>query len=165
AGPSSPGEALSPVTPEEELLNRAVVLLSCASYRNQALHVFLRPALLASALHTAASTQKHEVFNSFSFLRNIFSNEFILCPGATVQDFEEACFLLVKTGVLQVTQHEVLVTESGHRTLSFLTNMLDPFLQGYQVVCRFLCEEATETLTEKLFIPAVRKFIIKRLLA
>ncbi|KAK1889029.1 Dihydroxyacetone phosphate acyltransferase [Dissostichus eleginoides] len=132
AGPSSPGEALSPVTPEEELLNRAVVLLSCASYRNQALHVFLRPALLASALHTAASTQKHEVFNSFSFLRNIFSNEFILCPGATVQDFEEACFLLVKTGVLQVTQHEVLVTESGHRTLSFLTNMLDPFLQGYQ---------------------------------
>ncbi|KAF3850171.1 hypothetical protein F7725_019890 [Dissostichus mawsoni] len=111
-GPSSPGEALSPVTPEEELLNRAVVLLSCASYRNQALHVFLRPALLASALHTAASTQKHEVFNIFSFLRNIFSNEFILCPGATVQDFEEACFLLVKTGVLQVTQHEVLVTEA-----------------------------------------------------
>ncbi|KAI4798601.1 hypothetical protein KUCAC02_020629 [Chaenocephalus aceratus] len=165
AGPSSPGEALSPVAPEEELLNQAVVLLSCASYRNQALHVFLRPALLASALHAAASTQKHEVFNSFSFLRNMFSNEFILCPGATVQDFEEACFLLVKTGVLQVTQHEVLVTESGHRTLSFLTNMLDPFLQGYQVVCRFLCEEATETLTEKLFIPAVRKFIIKRLLA
>ncbi|XP_033932982.1 dihydroxyacetone phosphate acyltransferase-like, partial [Pseudochaenichthys georgianus] len=33
------------------------------------------------------------------------------------------------------------------------------------VVCQFLCEEATETLTEKLFIPAVRKFIIKRLLA
>ncbi|KAI4798272.1 hypothetical protein KUCAC02_022165 [Chaenocephalus aceratus] len=136
AGPSSPGEALSPVAPEEELLNQAVVLLSCASYRNQALHVFLRPALLASALHAAASTQKHEVFNSFSFLRNMFSNEFILCPGATVQarnnDFEEACFLLVKTGVLQVTQHEVLVTESGHRTLSFLTNMLDPFLQGYQ---------------------------------
>jgi len=34
-----------------------------------------------------------------------------------------------------------------------------------QVVCRFLCEEATETLTEKQFIPAVRKFIIKHLLA
>ena len=34
-----------------------------------------------------------------------------------------------------------------------------------QVVCRFLCEEATETLTEKQFVPAVRKFIIKQLLA
>uniref|UniRef100_A0A4W6E3P5 Glyceronephosphate O-acyltransferase n=1 Tax=Lates calcarifer TaxID=8187 RepID=A0A4W6E3P5_LATCA len=143
---------------EGRLLSQAVIILSCASYRNQALHVFLRPALLASAIHT-------EVFNSFSFLRNMFSNEFILCPGATVQDFEEACYLLVKTGALQVTQQEVLVTERGHRTLVFLTSMLDPFLQGYQVVCRFLCEEATEALTEKQFIPAVRKFIIKHLLA
>lgn len=163
--PATPGEPRSTVTPEEELMSQAVVILSCASYRNQALHVFLRPALLASAIHTAASSQKQEVFNSFSFLRNMFSNEFILCPGATVQDFEEACYLLVKTGALQVTQQEVLVTERGQRTLGFLTNLLDPFLQGYQVVCRFLCEEATETLTEKQFIPAVRKFIVKHLLA
>ncbi|XP_018538670.1 dihydroxyacetone phosphate acyltransferase isoform X1 [Lates calcarifer] len=164
-GPAAPGEPRSAVTPEEELLSQAVIILSCASYRNQALHVFLRPALLASAIHTASSNKKQEVFNSFSFLRNMFSNEFILCPGATVQDFEEACYLLVKTGALQVTQQDVLVTERGHRTLVFLTSMLDPFLQGYQVVCRFLCEEATEALTEKQFIPAVRKFIIKHLLA
>lgn len=163
--PATPGEPRSAVTPEEELMSQAVVILSCASYRNQALHVFLRPALLASAIHTAASNRKQEVFNSFSFLRNMFSNEFILCPGATVQDFEEACYLLVKTGALQVTQQEVLVTERGQRTLGFLTNLLDPFLQGYQVVCRFLCEEATEALTEKQFIPAVRKFIVKHLLA
>uniref|UniRef100_A0A665UT76 Phospholipid/glycerol acyltransferase domain-containing protein n=1 Tax=Echeneis naucrates TaxID=173247 RepID=A0A665UT76_ECHNA len=120
-------------TPEEELLSRAVIVLSCASYRNQALHVFLRPALLALAIHAAASTKKQEVFYSFSFLRNMFSNEFILVPGATVQDFEEACYLLVKTGALQITQQEVLVTERGHRTIVFLTSMLDPFLQGYQV--------------------------------
>ncbi|XP_042359112.1 dihydroxyacetone phosphate acyltransferase [Plectropomus leopardus] len=164
-GPAGPGGPHSAVTPEEELLSQAVIILSCASYRNQALHVFLRPALLASAIHTASSNQKQEVFNSFSFLRNMFSNEFILCPGATVQDFEEACYLLVKTGALQVTHQEVLVTERGQRTLAFLTSMLDPFVQGYQVVCRFLCEEATESLTEKQFIPAVRKFITKHLLA
>ncbi|XP_070781879.1 dihydroxyacetone phosphate acyltransferase [Enoplosus armatus] len=164
-GPGGPGEPRSTVTPEEELLSRAVAVLSCASYRNQALHVFLRPALLASAIHAASSSSKQEVFNSFSFLRNVFSNEFILCPGATVQDFEEACYLLGKTGALQVAQQEVLVTERGHRTLAFLTSMLDPFLQGYQLMFRFLCEEATETLTEKRFIPAVRKFIIKHLLA
>ncbi|XP_034383452.1 dihydroxyacetone phosphate acyltransferase [Cyclopterus lumpus] len=164
-GPEAPEDPHSAATPEEKLLNQAVIVLSCASYRNQALHVFLRPALLASAIHTASSTQKQEVFNSFSFLRNMFSNEFILCPGATVQDFEEASYLLVKTGAVQVSQQEVVVTEGGHRTLAFLIAMLDPFLQGYQVVCRFLCEEATETLTEKQFIPAVRKFIIKHLLA
>ncbi|XP_019124289.2 dihydroxyacetone phosphate acyltransferase [Larimichthys crocea] len=159
------GEPHGAVTPEEELLSQAVVVLSCASYRNQALHVFIRPALLASAIHAASSNQKQEVFNSFSFLRNMFSNEFILCPGATVQDFEEACYLLVKTRALQVTQQEVLVTERGQRTLAFLTSMLDPFLQGYQVICRFLCEEVADTLTEKQFIPAVRKFIVKHLLA
>uniref|UniRef100_A0AAQ6AIR1 Phospholipid/glycerol acyltransferase domain-containing protein n=1 Tax=Amphiprion ocellaris TaxID=80972 RepID=A0AAQ6AIR1_AMPOC len=152
------------VTPEEELLNQAVIILSCASYRNQALHIFLRPALLASAIHTASSSNKQEVYNSFSFLRNMFSNEFILCPGATVQDFEEACYLLVKTGALQINQQEFVVTERGHRTLGFLTRMLDPFLQGYQVVCRFLCEDATEGLTEKQFVPAVRKFIIRHIL-
>lgn len=32
------------------------------------------------------------------------------------------------------------------------------------MVCRFLCEEATESLTEKQFVPAVRKFFIKHLL-
>ncbi|XP_028254316.1 dihydroxyacetone phosphate acyltransferase-like, partial [Parambassis ranga] len=150
--------------PEEKLLNQAVVVLSCASYRNQALHVFLRPALLALAIVTSSSNNRQEVYNSFSFLRNMFSNEFILCPGATVQDFEEACYLLVKTGALQIPQQEVLITERGHRTLAFLTSILDPFLQGYQVVCRFLCEEATEALTDKQFVPAVRKFIIKHLL-
>uniref|UniRef100_UPI0037E86278 dihydroxyacetone phosphate acyltransferase n=1 Tax=Semicossyphus pulcher TaxID=241346 RepID=UPI0037E86278 len=165
AAPAGSGEPQSIVTPEEELLSQAVVILSCVSYRNQALHVFLRPALLASAIHSASSNNKQEIFNSFSFLRNMFFNEFILCPGATVQDFEEACYLLMKTGALQITQQEVLVTESGQRTVAFLTSMLDPFLQGYQVVCRFLCEEATDALTEKLFIPAVRKFIIKQLLA
>ncbi|XP_035473680.2 dihydroxyacetone phosphate acyltransferase isoform X2 [Scophthalmus maximus] len=163
-GPAGPGEP-PPVGPEEELLRQAVTVLSCVSYRNQALHVFLRPALLASAVHAASSSGKQEIFNSFSFLRNMFSNEFILCPGATVQDFEEACFLLVKTGALHVSQQEVVVTERGHRTLAFLTSVLDPFLQGYQVVCRFLSEEANEALTEKQFVPTVRKFIIKRLLA
>ncbi|XP_034721611.1 dihydroxyacetone phosphate acyltransferase-like, partial [Etheostoma cragini] len=130
-GPAAPGPH-SCAAPEEELLSQAVVILSCASYRNQALHVFVRPALLALAIHTTSSNQKQEVFNSFSFLRNMFSNEFILCPGATVQDFEEACYLLVKTGALQLTQQVVLVTERGHRTLAFLSSMLDPFLQGYQ---------------------------------
>ncbi|KAM9840208.1 dihydroxyacetone phosphate acyltransferase [Aulostomus maculatus] len=158
-------ESREPASQEEELLNRAVVVLSCAAYKNQGLHVFLRPALLAAAVHAASSNNKQEVYNSFSFLRNMFANEFILCPGATVQDFEEACYLLVKTGALQVGQQDVLVTDSGHRTVTFLNRLLDPFLQGYQIVCRFLCEDAPEALTEKQFVPAVRKFIIKHLLS
>ncbi|KAM4713640.1 dihydroxyacetone phosphate acyltransferase isoform 1-T1 [Anableps anableps] len=163
-GRAEPGLPKAAMTPEDELLSQAVIVLSCVSYRNQALHVFIRPVLLASAVHAASVNRKQEIFNAFSFLRNMFSNEFILRPGAEVQDFEEACYLLVKSGALRFNQQEVLVTERGHRTLAFLTRILDPFVQGYQMVCRFLCEEATEGLTEKRFVPAVRKFIIKHLL-
>lgn len=37
-----------------------MVLLSCASYRNQGLHVFIRPALLALATHEAPSNKKRK---------------------------------------------------------------------------------------------------------
>uniref|UniRef100_A0A8C1RH67 Glyceronephosphate O-acyltransferase n=1 Tax=Cyprinus carpio TaxID=7962 RepID=A0A8C1RH67_CYPCA len=145
-------------TPEEAVFQRAVVVLSCASYRNQILHVFLRPALLAVAMQSANSSRKDDIYNCFNFLRNMFSNEFILCPGDSVQDFEEACYLLMKRGVLQVLEHEIVMSASGQSTLAFLCSVLEPFLQGYQVVCRYLCEETNENLTEKEFIPAVRSF-------
>ncbi len=45
-------------TPEEAVFHRAVVVLSCASYRNQILHVFLRPALLAVAMQSTNSNRK-----------------------------------------------------------------------------------------------------------
>lgn len=159
------GEPLGPVTPEEALFNRAVSVLSCASYRNQVLHVFLRPAMLAVAMHTAASSRKNEVYNCFSFLWDVFSNDFILCPGDTVQDFEEACYLLVKTGAVQMPQQDIEMTDRGQPILSFFNGLLEPFLQGYQVVCRYLCEEASEGLTEKQYIPAVRSFAVKLILA
>ncbi|XP_038824207.1 dihydroxyacetone phosphate acyltransferase [Salvelinus namaycush] len=159
------GEPLGPVTPEEALFNRAVSVLSCASYRNQVLHVFLRPAMLAVAMHTAASSKKNDVYNCFSFLWDMFSNDFILCPGDTVQDFEEACYLLVKTGAVQMPQQDIVMTDIGQPTLSFFNGLLEPFLQGYQVVCRYFCEEASEGLTEKQYIPAVRSFAVKLILA
>ncbi|XP_028858108.1 dihydroxyacetone phosphate acyltransferase isoform X2 [Denticeps clupeoides] len=150
-----------PETPEEALFNRAVSVLSCASYRNQVLHVFLRPALLAMALSNANSSRKEDIYSCFDFLRNVFSDEFILSPGASVQDFDEACHLLVKCGAVELLHQDVVMAESGRTVLSFLTLLLEPFLQGYQVVCRYLREEATENLTEKQFIPAVRSFAVK----
>lgn len=52
------GDQVGPMTPEEQVMSRAVIVLSCASYRNQVLHVFLRPSLLATAVQTAASNNK-----------------------------------------------------------------------------------------------------------
>ncbi|XP_030637311.1 dihydroxyacetone phosphate acyltransferase [Chanos chanos] len=160
-----PGDREATETPEQAVFNRAVSLLACASYRNQILHVLLRPALLATAMLTAASSRREDVYSSFSFLRNVFSNEFILCPGESVQDFEEACYLLVKCGAVQMLQQDVVVTEHGHVTVDFLFAVLKPFIQGYQTVCRYLYEEASESLSEKQFVPAVRNFAVKLILA
>lgn len=49
------------------------------------------------------------------------------------QDFAEARSLLLKTGALQLSAHELLVAGAGGRTVHFLSSMLDPFLQGYRV--------------------------------
>ncbi|XP_077443733.1 dihydroxyacetone phosphate acyltransferase [Stigmatopora argus] len=160
-----PGEVGVASSPEEELLSRAVQVLSCASYRNQALHVFLRPGLLALALRAVSSGRKQDIFEHFSVLRDIFSNEFILSPGAAVQDFEEACYLLEKTGALQVTRLDVTTTETGRGTLRFLAGVLEPFSEGYGAVCDFLVDESSRALTQKSFVPAVRRFFVKLLLA
>ncbi|XP_042562740.1 dihydroxyacetone phosphate acyltransferase [Clupea harengus] len=159
------GRPPGPESPETALFERAVSVLSCASYRNQILHVFLRPALLAVAMQAATSPRKDEVYNCFSFLRNMFSNEFILCPGESVQDFDEACYLLMKCGAVQMLPQGIGTTDSGRVTLPYLCAMLEPFMQGYQVVCRYLCEETTDNLTEKQFVPAVRSFAVKLHLA
>lgn len=47
-----------PVTQEEAVFRRASAVLMCASYRNQALHVLTRPALVAVAMTTAVSYSK-----------------------------------------------------------------------------------------------------------
>ncbi|KPP59406.1 dihydroxyacetone phosphate acyltransferase-like, partial [Scleropages formosus] len=44
--------------PEEAVFRRAVTVLMCASYRNQAIHVLAQPAMLAVALHIAATSAR-----------------------------------------------------------------------------------------------------------
>uniref|UniRef100_A0A4W5NS93 Uncharacterized protein n=1 Tax=Hucho hucho TaxID=62062 RepID=A0A4W5NS93_9TELE len=119
------GEPQGPVTPEETLCNRAV-----------------------SVLHTAASFKKGEclavalIYNNtqvlYSFECVFFTLSFILCPVDT--DFEVACYLLVKTGAVQMLQQDIVMTDRGQPLLSFFNGF--------------------EGLTEKQYIPAVRSFAV-----
>lgn len=49
-----------PVTQAEGVFRQAAAVLMCSSYRNQTLHVFSRPALVALAMTTATSHRKGE---------------------------------------------------------------------------------------------------------
>ncbi|MGH0143654.1 UNVERIFIED_CONTAM: hypothetical protein FKN15_057386 [Acipenser sinensis] len=117
---------------DDLVFKKAVTVLMCASYRNQIMHVFIRPALVAAAIHAVCNARKEEVFSYFNFLRELFANEFIFTPGNAVQDFEDGCYLLVKCDAVQILKQDFVVTETGQSTISFLVAMLRPFLEGYQ---------------------------------
>ena len=53
-----------PVTQEESVFRHASAVLMCASYRNQALHVFTRPALVALAITASTEPRKGEQVNT-----------------------------------------------------------------------------------------------------
>uniref|UniRef100_A0A3Q2P6Q2 Dihydroxyacetone phosphate acyltransferase-like n=1 Tax=Fundulus heteroclitus TaxID=8078 RepID=A0A3Q2P6Q2_FUNHE len=154
-------ERKHPLSPEEDTMRTAAAVLMLASYRNQSLHVFVRPALLALAMSVTKSTQRDELLTCFCFLQDVFGNEFIFIPGRSSEDFEEACSLLKKCKALHVSQREVTVSDAGPEVLPFLQELLRPFVDSYQLMFRFLCEESDCVFTEKEFLPAVRAFATK----
>ncbi|KAA0708276.1 Dihydroxyacetone phosphate acyltransferase [Triplophysa tibetana] len=154
-----------PVSQEEGVFRLAAAVLMCASYRNPAIHVFTRPAMVAVAMTTAVNNRMDDIIRHFNFLVELFSNEFVFVPGQSVQDFEEGCSLLQLAGVIVRSDEEMHVTEEGRETIVFLRAILQPFIESYQVVFRYLCEESSETFREKNFVPNVRRFIMKLLIA
>ncbi|XP_041660588.1 dihydroxyacetone phosphate acyltransferase [Cheilinus undulatus] len=154
-----------PVNPGEGAIRTAASMLMLASYRNQCLHVFVRPAMLATAIHITKTTQRDGLFTFFCFLQDVFSNEFIFIPGRSSQDFEEACFLLKKCAAIHVGQQEVTVSDAGQEVLSFLRSLFQPFIDSYQVVFRYLCEDGFHSLSEKQFLPAVRDLATKLIIS
>ncbi|XP_068252420.1 dihydroxyacetone phosphate acyltransferase isoform X1 [Nyctibius grandis] len=145
------------------VFKRALAILMCATYRNQLLNVFVRPSLVAIALQMTRSFRKEEVYSCFSFLRDVFSDEFIFFPGISLKDFEEGCFLLTKCDAIQTTQQEIYLTDKGSVTVSFLSAMFRPFVEGYQLIFRYLSKETKEAFSEKQFIPGVRNFVFQLL--
>ncbi|XP_077409640.1 dihydroxyacetone phosphate acyltransferase isoform X2 [Vanacampus margaritifer] len=146
-----------PISAEDSLASMAAAMLMMASYRNQSLHLFVRPALLATALSLSRSGRRDEVFATFCFLQDVFRNEFIFIPGKADEDFEEACYLLKKCGALDATDsQQVTASEGGAVELSFLRALLKPFIDSYLVMLSFLSERDARVITEQDFLPAVR---------
>ncbi|XP_062066586.1 dihydroxyacetone phosphate acyltransferase isoform X4 [Lepus europaeus] len=140
------------------LIFQHITLLMCSTYRNQLLNIFVRPSLVAVALQMTPGVRKEDVYSSFRFLRDVFSDEFIFFPGNTVKDFEEGCYLLCKSETIQVTTRDILVTEKGNAVLEFLIGLFRPFVECYKLLCIYLLREQEEHFTEKQYLAAVRKF-------
>lgn len=139
------------------LVPQHIAFLMCSAYRNQLLNVFARPSLVAVALHMTPGLRKEDVFSCFSFLRNVFSDEFIFLPGNTLRDFEEGCYLLCKTEVMQMTGKDIILTDKGNVVLQFLTGLFKPFVESYQILSKCLLHEE-DYFSEKEYLVTARKF-------
>ncbi|XP_069463009.1 dihydroxyacetone phosphate acyltransferase isoform X2 [Ambystoma mexicanum] len=153
------------VLTEELIFQHAVIRLMCASYRNQMVNLFARPALVVIALQMAGNSKKEAIYSAFNFLRDILANEFIFFPGSALKDFEEGCFLLAKCEVVKVSAQEIVATEGGSIIGSFLSDMFRPFIEGYQLVCQFLSNGVNETFSEKEFISGIQNFVCQLLVS
>ncbi|KAM4043279.1 dihydroxyacetone phosphate acyltransferase-like [Anomaloglossus baeobatrachus] len=153
------------VITEEQVFTRAATLLMCASYRNQLVNVYVRPALVVLACKMSTSSSRDDVSRTFCFLRELFSKEFIFFPGFEVKDFEEGSFLLSKCDIVHLTPHEIVITKNGENTAMFLFKMFQPFLEGYQLAFMYLAKEVRGEFTEKQYISGMRSFLTQRILA
>ncbi|XP_045717328.1 dihydroxyacetone phosphate acyltransferase [Phyllostomus hastatus] len=140
------------------LIHQHITLLTCAAYRNQLLNTFVRPSLVALAWHMAPGCRKEDIYNYFHFLRGFLSEEFIFLPGSELQDFEEGCYLLCKSESIQMTARDILVTEKGKTVLEFLIGLFKPFMECYQIICKYLLKEEEDHFTEKQYLARVRTF-------
>ncbi|XP_053315345.1 dihydroxyacetone phosphate acyltransferase [Spea bombifrons] len=150
---------------EELVFKRAVSWLMCASYRNQMVNLYIRPALVVLACKITQSFIKDDVYKLFRFLRSIFTKEFIFFPGFEEKDFEEGCFLLTKCDIIHLTPHEIIMTEKGASAALCLSRMFQPFLEGYQLACTYLAKEASDTLTEKQYLSGMKSYVSKSIAA
>ncbi|XP_029100926.1 dihydroxyacetone phosphate acyltransferase [Monodon monoceros] len=140
------------------LVFQHITLLVCSAYRNQLLNIFVRPSLVAVALQMTPGFRKEDVYSCFRFLCSVFSDEFIFLPGNALKDFEEGCYLLCKSEATQVTTRDILVTEKGNTVLEFLIGLFKPFVESYQIICKYLLNEEEGYFTEKQYLVNVRKF-------
>uniref|UniRef100_A0A2K6S554 Dihydroxyacetone phosphate acyltransferase n=1 Tax=Saimiri boliviensis boliviensis TaxID=39432 RepID=A0A2K6S554_SAIBB len=140
------------------LIFQHITLLMCSAYRNQLLNIFVRPSLVAIALQMTPGCRKEDVYSCFRFLHDVFADEFIFLPGNTLKDFEEGSYLLCKSEAIQVTTKDILVTEKGNTVLEFLIGLFKPFVESYQIICKYLLSEEEDHFSEKQYLAAVRKF-------
>ncbi|KAM4040273.1 LOW QUALITY PROTEIN: dihydroxyacetone phosphate acyltransferase-like [Anomaloglossus baeobatrachus] len=148
---------------EELVTKQAHTFLTCASYRNKMINLFIRPALVVLACKTAQSFDKDTIYRSFCFLGNLFSKEFILFHDSEEQDFEEGCLLLAKLEVISRTPYDIFINENN-RVCQFLYGMLYSVLEGYQLACTYIQQNFAENFTDKLYIAGVRNYVFNLIL-
>lgn len=150
-----PGHVNKPI--KDDILLNAATNLILASYRNQVTHLFVRDALVALSVNscTEETMTMDELFRKYSLLERYLSKDFVFQPGQTKQDFDLAILSLKHSGALVIADNFthisdiaeskaspnaaiVQVKKSFNKHTTFYSQMFEPFLLAYWVVCQHL---------------------------
>ncbi|XP_064601492.1 dihydroxyacetone phosphate acyltransferase-like [Liolophura sinensis] len=130
----------APASQQDRLMESAAQQIMVSLYRNQLAHVFIRVAMVTIPINASNqdSMSLDELFEKYVFLEKLLSKDFIFYPGNTKQDFDNALATLTHTcGVVVETGH-LIIKQSISKYTTFFSQMYEPFLLGYWVLCQCL---------------------------
>ncbi|XP_039272500.2 dihydroxyacetone phosphate acyltransferase-like [Styela clava] len=127
--------------------DRAAIHIIVASYRNQLIHVFVKPALVAIDLQIKhglleCDTEQFDIHfadvsNEFQFMREMFYKEFIFAPNQLNTDYKEGLNFLCHSGALEKNGSVLRYHSRGKNVITFLMDLLRPFLTCYKLICDY----------------------------
>lgn len=131
---------LAIVQGQDKLMTSAAQNMMVCLYRNQLLNVFVRVAMIAIPINTCVNETLplEELKAQYTLLVKLLDREFIFMPGQTDQDFEMSLLVLTHTCGVVVEDNEVQIKKSTNKYTTFFSQMFEPFLLGYWVMCRYL---------------------------
>ncbi|XP_071834868.1 dihydroxyacetone phosphate acyltransferase-like isoform X2 [Apostichopus japonicus] len=126
----------------DEVMSLAVVPMGIAMYRNHLVCRLANVCLLTSSFCGTNAISIGDLFLKFWFLIRVFQKEFVFKPSVTETEFAATLKKLESCTFIQVcnTEKKVEVLSNGMKAMSFLSKMVEPFLQGYYMVCQYLVQ-------------------------
>nr|CAB3250106.1 dihydroxyacetone phosphate acyltransferase [Phallusia mammillata] len=146
----------------QETVNHIII----GNYRNQLLHHFVRPSLIAfSLLRRSGRSCPGTQFNpdtllpDFKFLRDLLVREFIFEPKKLNDDLKQGLQFLVQCNAVVLEGFNSFILEKqANKLLQFLKSIFSVFLGGYWLTIQFLLN-STETHLQPTLPGKVQKWI------
>lgn len=158
-------------TLEASIRETAAIHLMLACYRNQLIHVFVRPSLVTFVLDSSftlsdqspeAAINHSSVRQEFDFLRTLFYKEFIFAPNQSEADYMQGINFLHMAGALHKKGVILHFSARGRRLMSFLKAVLHPFMSCYSLVCEYIHMHHNSCEMKQLCI-SIQLWIAKRI--
>ncbi|KAG2467998.1 GNPAT acyltransferase, partial [Polypterus senegalus] len=136
----------------------AVVVSSISLHRN-IVKIDNGKTILVQEQQVDSSTDKRLIQYAVTVLTcSMYRNQIL-----HILDFEEACHHLSEWDAVQISKQNIELTETGPLVIFFILSIFQPFLEGYQVVCRYLIEEAGDNVEEKQYFSEVHNYAVSLL--